>query len=139
MLSTNPVGQHLIIVGVCLFFLGLLQGVSIPFCRNPRMALAGHLTAVQCGIALMLFGMLWPLVELSDPLAALASYGFTLGFILIWFGITIASWTGASEVLPIAGRGYSGTRAAENTVKVFEFIGVTLSLIACVILLFGLL
>jgi hydroxylaminobenzene mutase len=103
------------------------------------MALSGHLTAVQCGMALAIFGVIWSLVELPLFLEIFIAYGSALGFILIWLGITIASVTGASKALPIAGTGFSATITTELTVKVMVRTGSLISLIACTLLAFGLL
>ena len=55
------------------------------------MALSGHTTAVQCGMAIAIFGVIWSLVELPFFLELFVAYGSALGFILIWLGITTAS------------------------------------------------
>ncbi len=123
--------------------MGLIQGALIPLVKNSRMALSGHLTAVQCGMALAIFGVIWSLVELPLFLGLFVdyfvAYGSALGFILIWLGITIASVTGASKALPIAGAGFSAGITTEFTVKVMVRSGSLLSLIACTLLAFGLL
>ena len=93
---------------------------------------------VQCGMAIAIFGVIWSLVELPVWLALFAAYGSTVGFILFWIGITIASITGASKALPIAGAGFSATITSELAVKVLVRFGSLLSLIACTLLAFGL-
>jgi len=138
MIEVSIVAGHLIFLGVLLFVFGLLQGVLIPFAKNSRMALSGHLTAVQCGLALVVFGLIWSWVKLSPFLLYVASYGSAAGYFLIWLGITIASLTGASKTLPIAGEGYVGTDISETVVKILEICGVVLSLISGVLLLKGL-
>ena len=139
MIEITQIGRYLIFIGIVFFLAGLVQGVLIPFAKNSRMALSGHLTAVQCGMALAIFGVIWSLVELSPFWEIVAAYGSALGFVLIWLGITIASVTGASKALPIAGAGFSANRTAEFSVKVMEIAGVLLSLIAGTSLVSGLL
>ena len=138
MIELTQIGAQLIFIGIVFFLLGLIQGALIPSVKNSRMALSGHLTAVQCGMAIAIFGVIWSLVELPVWLAMFAAYGSTVGFILIWLGITIASITGASKALPIAGAGFSATITSELTVKVLVRFGSLLSLIACTLLAFGL-
>lgn len=138
MIEITTIGKQLIVFGIAFFLVGMVQGVLIPFVKNARMALSGHLTAVQCGMALAIFGVIWSLVDLPPALEMTAAYGSALGFVLIWVGITIASVTGASQALPIAGAGYSATPSAEHTVKILEVIGGLLSIIACMLLVFGL-
>ncbi|MCG7536542.1 hydrogenase [Pseudoalteromonas sp. OOF1S-7] len=136
-MELTQIGAQLIFIGIVLFLIGLIQGALIPYVKNSRMALSGHLTAVQCGMAVALFGVIWSLVELPLFLELLAAYGSVFGFILIWLGITIASLTGASKALPIAGAGFSANNTIEFTVKVVVRTGSLLSLIACAVLVFG--
>lgn len=139
MIELTQIGARLIFIGTAIFLVGLIQGALIPMVKNPRMALSGHTTAVQCGMALAIFGVIWSLVELPFFLELFVAYSSSLGFILIWLGITVASVTGASRALPIAGAGFSATVTAEFTVKLMVRIGSLLSLIACTLLVFGLL
>ncbi|MEJ6472888.1 hydrogenase [Pseudoalteromonas piscicida] len=139
MIALTSLGAELIFIGIAFFLVGLVQGALIPTMKNSRMALSGHLTAVQCGMALAIFGVIWSLVELPLLFEAAVAYGSVLGFILIWLGITIASATGASKALPIAGAGFSANITAELTVRVMVGTGSLLSLVACTGLVFGLL
>lgn len=139
MIELTQIGAQLIFIGIVFFLIGLIQGALIPAVKNSRMALSGHLTAVQCAMALAIFGVIWSLVELPLFWETVAAYGSVFGFILIWLGITIASITGASKALPIAGAGFSANFNAEFTVKVMVRTGSLLSLFACTLLAFGLL
>ncbi|TMO58084.1 hydrogenase [Pseudoalteromonas aurantia] len=139
MIELTQIGAQLIFIGVAFFLVGLIQGALIPSAKNSRMALSGHLTAVQCAMALVIFGIIWSLVKLPFYLEMFAAYGSALGFILIWIGITFASLTGASKALPIAGAGFSANLTAEVALKIMVGIGSLLSLIACTLLVFGLL
>lgn len=139
MLELTQIGEQLIFIGIVLFLVGLIQGALISTVKNSRMALSGHLTAVQCGMALAIFGVVWSLVDLPSSLGVFVAYGTAFGFILIWLGITIASVTGASRALPIAGNGFSATVTTELAVKVIVRIGSLMSLITCSLLVIGLL
>ena len=138
MIELTKIGGHLIFIGIVFFLIGLIQGAVIPRAKNSRMALSGHLTAVQCGMALAIFGVIWSLVELPIFIEIVVAYGATLGFILIWLGITIASVTGASKALPIAGAGFSAIVTFELIVKIMVRTGSLVSLIASTILAFAL-
>lgn len=131
-------GILLISAGAVLYFLGLFQGLSIPVVRNARMALSGHLGALQSGMALMIFGVIWGLVDLSPTWSAVAAQSSIAGYYLIWLGITIASLTGASKALPMAGQGYAGGRFSETAVTALEAVGVLLSVLSAVLIVWGL-
>ncbi|WGV98060.1 hypothetical protein QF117_04165 [Vibrio sp. YMD68] len=139
MIELTQIGAQLIFIGIVFFLAGLIQGALIPAVKNPRMALSGHMTAVQCGMALAIFGVIWSLVDLSLFLEMFVAYGSALGFIFIWLGITLASVTGASKALPIAGAGFSATATTEFAVKILVRSGSLLSLITCSLLVYGLL
>ncbi|MGB7301688.1 MAG: hypothetical protein WBD34_20390 [Burkholderiaceae bacterium] len=132
-------GYALILSGAILFFVGLLQGVGIPYFKNSRMALSGHLTAVQCAMALMIFGLMWSHIgqALGHALSVTAQLSLIVGFLLIWIGITAASINGASKTLPIAGAGFSGSKAAESLVTVVEVIGSLLAVIGGGLVVWG--
>ena len=106
------------ISGLLLFAIGLLLGFGIPLFRNTRMALSAHLTAAQTGPALIAIALFWQNcavpADWEDPLAlALGASSFGLVF-----GIALAALTGASNALPIAGKGYGASVLAERLVTV---------------------
>lgn len=124
--------------GAILFFIGLVQGALIPRMLNPRMALSAHLTAVQCGMALMIFGLIRPLMELGESSLAITLWFSIAGFYLLWFGIALSAITGASRVLPIAGEGYSAGKLGESSVAIIMGTGSLLSLISGGLIIVGL-
>lgn len=139
MIEISQIGEQLILIGISFFLIGLIQGALIPSVKNSRMALSGHMTAVQSGMALAIFGVIWSLVDLPFTVEIFVAYASATGFILIWLGITIASVTGASKALPIAGAGFSSTAAKELIVTIMVRGGSVFSLISCTLLAFGLL
>ncbi len=137
-LTIQPAGLELIFSGALLFLVGLIQGVAIPKFTNSRMALSAHLSAVQSGMALMIFGMIWGLVALPTIWHTPVKMALILSMYLIWFGITVAAVSGASKALPIAGEGHTGTNASEQFVTVIEGAGVFLSLTSGAAIVLGL-
>jgi len=131
-------GQHLIFAGALLFTIGLFGGALIPVFKNRRMALSAHLAAVQSGTAVIVFGLIWSLVELSPSLSAFAKWALIAGNYLIWMGMIIAAITGASKALPMAGKGFTGSRASEQVVTLLEVTGVLLSLASGLLIIYGL-
>lgn len=127
-LTISPEGLELLFSGALLFLIGLVQGVAIPKFTNSRMALSAHLSAVQSGMALMIFGIVWTLLAFPEVWRDLIKLALILSVYLIWFGITVSAITGASKALPIAGEGYTGTKVSEHLVTAIESAGVLLSL-----------
>ena len=106
------------VAGLLLFAIGLVLGLALPAFRNARMALSAHLTAVQTGPALIAIALFWQYCGVPAgwdwPLAvtlAASSYGLVAG-------IALAGATGASKMLPMAGKGYHGSALQEVMVSV---------------------
>jgi (hydroxyamino)benzene mutase len=136
---SSPVFQKsLVVAGAILFLAGLLQGAVIQGFANPRMALSAHLTAVQSGMALMIAGIVWSAVTLSPGLANIARLTVIVGIYSLWLGLTLSAATGASEVLPIAGAGFSAGRVAEQVVSATVLGGSGLMTVGWLLLLVGL-
>jgi len=131
-------GKSLIIFGVVLFLIGLIQGGLIPFFHNPRMALSAHLAAVQSGMAIIIFGLIWSMVSLKESLLTIAYVTNLVGMYAVWLAITLAAVFGASRALPIAGKGYSSTSTIETITEVIVVSGSVLLVISVVLILIGL-
>ena len=106
-----------ILAGAILFLLGLIEGALVQSFLNPRMALSAHLTAVQSGMALMIFGLVWRWIALPPLWSAVARWGVMAGIYALWFGLTLSAATGAGDSLPIAGAGYDAGPLAQTTVS----------------------
>lgn len=95
-------GTHVVaFAGLLLFLLGLINGVFIGKCRNPRVGLSAHLTAVQCGTFLVAVDALWPDFDLgrwSNPLAILLGGGA----FLLWAGILSGAIFKRAMSFPVA-------------------------------------
>ncbi len=128
----------LILSGALLFLLGLFQGSAIPFFRNRRMALSGHLAAVQSGMALMIFGLIWPMLVLGAFWSNLACAAMIASMYLVWMGISLAAANGASKALPIAGEGHNAGRGGEVAVRALVGGGAVLGLVSGVLIVVGL-
>jgi (hydroxyamino)benzene mutase len=121
-------GRALAVVGGSLFLAGLLQGLVVDYFPNPRMALSAHLDAVQSGMAVMIAAAFWSSVRLTPALERLAWWTLSVGMVGLWIGITLAAMTGASEALPMAGRGFAAALPTEVVVSAVV-IGSSLALL----------
>lgn len=129
--------NQLIFWGVILFFLGLFSGLFIPMMANPRMGLSGHLEGIMNGIFLIVSGLIWNRLELSEK-------WLRISFILAFFGtfanftaVLIAAITGAGRLMPLAG-GKEGAPALESIIS-FLLIWLSIAmLVFCIIILKGL-
>lgn len=122
--------------GFLIFTLGLAIGAAIPRFRNPRMGLSAHTTAVQSGTALVAFGLFWPQFEINSWAAMPLAVSLVVSFAILIGSIVLAAIFGASEALPIAGKGFSSTKAKERTVSILAIGSSVWMLLACIAICF---
>ena len=124
--------------GVLLLILGLVNGALIPYFTNPRMGLSAHLTGIQNGIVLALFGVLWPYLKLTRRQEAIGFWTAVYGLYAIWVALILAATFGTSRSTPIAGVGYSGSLWEETLVDVLIGTGSIAIIAAAILVLYGL-
>ncbi|KLE35177.1 hypothetical protein AAW00_01460 [Aurantiacibacter luteus] len=131
--------KALLVAGAALFLVGLVQGAVVQEFANPRMALSAHLTAAQSGTALMVAGGVWRAVSLHRHLLRATRWSLVGGMVGLWLGLTLAAVTGASRMLPIAGRGFSASASEELAVSIIVVGSGALTIKGWALLLVGLL
>jgi len=132
----SPIAVLLGKAGFLLFTLGLTIGLAIPKLRNPRMGLSAHLTAVQTGPAMMAGALFWPYLAVPAALAPMLIYAFVASSFLLVLGILLAAVFGASDALPIAGKGFTASRAQEQLVSIIVKGSSLVMIIAAVVICF---
>lgn len=112
--------------GLTLFLVGLLTGLAVPKMKNPRMGLSSHVEAHMNGIFLIVLGLLWPYVDLSQVLEGLAVGLLIYGAWANWLATLLAGiWGAGGRMMRIAAADHIGSNAKEGIVK---FLLITLSL-----------
>lgn len=116
--------DQLVFSGFLLFLIGLVLGLFVGTMANPRMALSAHLEGIMNGMFLVLLGLVWKRLLLSQRLLRLTLWLAVYGTFANLLAVGIAAVTGYGRMLPIAG-GQEGPGPVEG---VISFILVTLSL-----------
>ncbi|MHA8059173.1 hydrogenase [Aquirufa nivalisilvae] len=136
-LSSKQQADHLIFLGVFLFFLGLVIGLLIPILAKPRIGLSSHLEGVMNGMFLILLGLIWNRLTISTfwlkSTFRLAVFGTYINFLTIG----LAAATGAGKLLPIAG----GTEQGPMIESIITLGLISLSiamLLVCILVMKGL-
>jgi hydroxylaminobenzene mutase len=137
-IEITPLGQNLVFLGMVLFLIGLVQGALIPNFHNPRMALSAHLAAVQSGMAMAIFGLIWSLIGLNEKFLKVAYYANIMGLYAVWIAITLGAILGASRALPIAGQGFSAGPTGETVVEIIVTLGAAATVVSVGLIVFGL-
>ena len=129
----------LLIYGMVLFLFGLLNGVIIPYFENPRMGLSAHLAGVQNAFVLILFGLIWKHIALSQTGLRWCYWFSIYGMYSIWVSLVLAAMWGTSSATPIAGDGYVGTALQEMSVNALLYSGSLTIIIGSIQIIIGLL
>ena len=116
-------------LGLVLFLLGLLTGVAVPALKNPRMALASHLEAILNGMFLVLLGLLWPHIQLSNALALTAAVLIVYSAYANWLATLLAAaWGAGRRLAPIAAGDHETSAVKEGFVS-FLLVSLSLSIV----------
>jgi hydroxylaminobenzene mutase len=129
--------RHLVRYGLLLFLLGLITGFIVPSMANPRAGLAGHLEGVMNGMFLVVVGLAWSELSLSNRMGQAVSWLLLFGAYANWAATTASGVLGTSKGTPIAGAGYHASPLAEHAVyALLVMVGLTM-VIACIGLVVG--
>lgn len=133
----NP-DNRLVFWGMLLFLASLLTGLLLvagpAFVANPRGVLAGHLEAAMNGMFLIIVGLFFQRLRLSDGQARLCRALLLYSTYANWVLTTLAGILGTSGATPLAGAGHQGSAAAEQFILI-GLVSVALTILAAVVLL----
>jgi hydroxylaminobenzene mutase len=133
----ESLSSTLCFTGVLLFALGLATGFAIPAFRSSRIGLSAHLTGVQSGTFLIALGLMWSKIALWPSVSNLIGHAIWISLYTIYGSLVLAAAFGAGRDLPIAGGGFSTTRAKQISVTALMGSGSLAVLAAIAALLIG--
>lgn len=116
--------DKLILLGLILFLIGLIIGLSVPILQNPRMGLSAHLEAITNGMFLMILGLIWQRIVLPSKWLTIVYSLLVYGTLANVTAVMLAAITGFGKMMPIAG-GKEGTNPVES---IISFLLVSLAL-----------
>ena len=129
--------DRLLFFGILLFLFGLVIGLFIPMMTNPRMGLSAHLEGIMNGMFIVILGLIWNKLVLTDKWITAAFWLTLFGSFANLVAVSIAAITGAGKMMPIA-NGKEGTFVIEGLIS-FLLISLSLAMIfVCLIVLIGL-
>lgn len=130
--------RQLLLWGAWLLLLGLLTGLLVPVVANPRLGLASHIEGVLNGMLLLILGLLWPRLTLTERWRRVAAICAIYGAFANWASMLVAAVLNAGAQLTVAAEGRAGSPLAEGIVN-FGLVSLTLAmLVAAVTLIVGL-
>ncbi|WKZ66340.1 MAG: hypothetical protein QY325_00105 [Flavobacteriales bacterium] len=130
--SPDHQAHRLLLSGAWLLLLGLLTGLLVPALANPRMGLSSHIEGVLNGMLLLLLGLLWPRLVLTDRWRRIAAACAIYGTFANWATMLIAAALNAGGQLTVAAEGRTGSPLAEGIVN-FGLASLTLAMLAAAV------
>ena len=121
---------NLLFLGFFLFLLGLITGLIVPAFANPRLAVSGHIEGVLNGIFLIVLGLVWHKLALSDRLLKTTYWLALYGTFANWFAMLFAAVFNAGKMLGVMAGGTEGPAVPEAVVS---FLLITLSVAMVII------
>lgn len=129
---------YLLFAGFFLFLLGLITGLIVPAFATPRLGVSSHVEAVLNGIFLVVLGLVWHRLALSDKALKITWWLVIYGTFANWFGLLFAAITDAGKMLGVAAGGKEGSPVAEAIVAFFLISLSVAMIIISVMVLVGL-
>jgi len=127
-------GHRLLQAGTLLFLLALLVGLVVPTFAVPRLGLSTHLLGIMQGLFLMILGVLWPRLRITQGMGRGGVLLAVYGCVAAWGANLLgAIWAAGSPMLPIAA-GQAHGSALQETVIAVALRSAAISLIAVVLL-----
>jgi hydroxylaminobenzene mutase len=126
----EAISSTLSFMGALLFLLGLLTGFGIPAFRSPRIGVSAHLDAIESGLGLIAFGLLFLHLRISIGWASLIAHTLWISLYVLWLGLVVGAAYGTGKSLPIAGAGLAAKRWQENTARTLMSVGSIGSVVA---------
>ena len=113
------ISRRLLSLGVLLILLGFLSGLLIPLLATPRMGLSSHVEGVMSGMLLILMGIIWPRLRLSDRAMKVTSLLLIYGAYANWANpLLAAAWAAGGSMMPMASKGLKGTPLQELLISI---------------------
>jgi hydroxylaminobenzene mutase len=104
--------------GLALFLLGLFTGFAVPAMKNPRMGVASHMEAHMNGLFLIVLGLLWPYVRLTQTWETVTVALLVYGAWANWLATLLAGFWGAGgRMMRIAAADHIGSNVKEGFIK----------------------
>lgn len=132
-------GHRLIQVGSVLFLVALFVGMAVPTFAVPRLGLATHILGITQGIFLMVLGLVWPRLAVSQGRSRLGRWLATYGCLAPWTANLLAAvWGAGNSMLPFAAGGAHGGPFQENAIRLLLVSGALCLIVAVSLVAWGL-
>lgn len=137
MTTNQRIAQILIILGAMLFLLGLLSGFAIPLTTNMKLGVGAHMAGVTNATFLMLAGVVWHRLSLSDRRSKLTCYTLVYSTYCNWFFVSLAAFWGTKALAPVSAGGDAPAAAWQEWTVTIGLLSVAATIIYATVMMIG--
>ena len=120
--------DRLIYLGILLFLFGLITGLLVPAFANPRMGVSSHIEGVLNGMLLVILGLIWTRLNLSERWLKISFWLAVYGTFANFLGILIAAIFNGGKMLGVVAEGKEGSPLVEGIIG-FCLISLSIAMI----------
>lgn len=118
-----------------MFLLAMIVGLMVPRFAVPRLGLSTHLLGLMQGVFLLVIGLVWPRLKLTERESRAAFFLAIYGCIAAWAANLLAAiWGAGNTMLPLAAGTARGS-AGQETVIMIGLRSAAVSLIVLLVLI----
>jgi hydroxylaminobenzene mutase len=100
----------------------------VPILANPRMGVSSHIEGELIGMLLIILGLIWNKVQLTDKWLKITYWSALYGTFMNWFGILVAAIFNSGKMLVVMAEGKEGTPVVEAFIG-FSLISLSIAMI----------
>jgi (hydroxyamino)benzene mutase len=132
-------GHRLLQIGILLFLFALLVGLVVPKFSVPRLGLSVHLLGIMQGTFLVVLGLLWPKLKLTQATARVGFWLVVYGFFAAWTANVLAGvWGAGNSMLPLAAGPAHGGALQEGIIAMGLRTAAVSQILALLLIVWGL-
>ena len=132
-------GHRLLQVGILLFLFALLVGLAVPKFAVPRLGLSAHLIGIMQGTFLVVLGVLWPKLKLTQATSRVGFWLVVYGFFAAWTVNVLAGvWGAGNSMLPMAAGQAHGSALQEGIIAIGLRTAAVSQITALILIIWGL-
>lgn len=137
--ETTRQSRMLLQIGVALLLFTSVEGFVIPYLPFPRLGLSVHTLSALEAVVLLIFGLIWPKLNLGAAMSQLAWWSFVYSaFATLTAYVLAAIWGAGNSTIPLAAGPAHGSSVQELVIKVVLYSAAPTDLVGLTLIFWGL-
>jgi len=131
--------QRLLQIGIGLLLFASFEGFAIPYVAAPRLGLSAHTLSGLQSVLLLVLGLVWTRLKLSDAGLRVAFWLLVYStFAILAAYVLGATWGAGNETMPMAAGAAHGTTVQETAIRIVAYSSAPTGIVSFVLILWGL-